>query len=161
MGQRQFLVGYISSWVRCSAVLFYVLSFKCDILGKFFNYKTSVALLHVVPRSENLQTENLGACFCLQVLEFTRWLLKLTASNSNSFNKSNTSTWLPNCCTSGSSGHTVKTGWEVCKWRRQILHLFVRVNLWTTEDMQHTNGSTYILYMKLRMEASLWSCFSL
>lgn len=160
MGERKFLAGYISSWVRCSAVLFYVLSFMYDILGKFFNYKTSVALLHVVPRSENLQTENLGAWFCLQILEFTHWLLKLTAGNSNSFNTSNISTWLPNFCTSGSSGCTVKIGWEVCKWCRQILYLSARVNLYTIEDMRHTNGSMYILYMKLRRQASLWSCFS-
>lgn len=99
MGQRKFLAGYICSWVRCSAVLFYVSSFMHEILGKFFNNKTSVALLHV-PVSENLQTENLGACFCLQMLEFTHLLLKLTASNSNPFNKSNISTWLPNSCTS-------------------------------------------------------------
>jgi len=56
-----------------------------EILGKFFNNKTSVALLHV-PMSENLQTENLGACFCLLVLEFTHLPLKLTATNSNPFN---------------------------------------------------------------------------
>lgn len=58
-----------------------------EILGKFSNNKTSVALLHGVPQFENLQTENLGVCFCLQTLEFTHLLLKLTASNSKPFNK--------------------------------------------------------------------------
>lgn len=61
MGQRKFLAGNTSSWVRCYAVLFYILSLTYKILVKFFNDKISVALLHVLPMSENLQAENLGA----------------------------------------------------------------------------------------------------
>lgn len=47
--------------VRCYAVLVYILFFMYEILVKFLNNKTPIALLHVVPMSENLQTENLGA----------------------------------------------------------------------------------------------------
>lgn len=78
--------------VRCYAVLFYILSFMYEILVKFSNNKTSVALLRFVPMSENLQTENLGAWIQVFAIE----------SYCQSIQQTNISTRLPNSRTSRS-----------------------------------------------------------